>query len=120
MTNITKITVQELQNWLQDKTKAQPVVLDVRESWELETASLKQTTDLTVELKHIPMRQIPSMIGELKEVLADTPVVCMCHHGGRSLQTASFLEHNGFNHIFNVTGGIHAWATEIDSTIATY
>jgi rhodanese-related sulfurtransferase len=46
--------------------------------------------------------------------------VCICHHGARSMQVAAFLERQGFTSVTNLTGGIHAWATQVDNTMATY
>ena len=47
-------------------------------------------------------------------------IVCICHHGARSMQVGAFLERAGFEQVVNLTGGIHAWAMQIDSSMATY
>jgi rhodanese-related sulfurtransferase len=36
------------------------------------------------------------------------------------MQVAAFLERNGFGKMINLTGGIHAWALQVDSTMAKY
>lgn len=49
--------------------------------------------------------------------------VCLsmqCHHGVRSMNMALFLEKQGFADVVNVSGGIHALATEVDPTIGVY
>jgi rhodanese-related sulfurtransferase len=56
----------------------------------------------------------------LAELDADAPLVCICHHGGRSLQVAAFLEQHGFSQVSNLTGGVHAWALQVDSAMPTY
>ncbi len=95
--------------WLSDK-KSKPVLLDVREAWEISFANISGSLN-------IPMNQIPERLSELPK---ETHLVIMCHHGGRSQSVAQFLAHNGFNQLSNLIGGIHAWSTEIDSNIATY
>jgi rhodanese-related sulfurtransferase len=63
------------------------------------------------------MNAIPARVNELDR---DTPIACLCHHGGRSQQVANFLAQSGFNHLANVAGGIHAWASEVDSSVPRY
>ena len=67
-----------------------PLVLDVREPWELQTASVAATG---FELLAIPMASIPNQLVNLDPA---RPVACLCHHGARSMQVANFLEQNGF------------------------
>jgi len=87
-----------------------PVLLDVREHWEYALCSLPGSV-------HVPMREIPA---RLRELDPSRPIVCICHHGVRSLQVAMFLEHRGFESVFNLSGGIDAWAKEVDRSMATY
>ncbi len=105
----------DLPAWL-DKVKAygQPLVLDVREPYELERASIKADG---FELVHIPMGVIPPRLAELDP---SRPVACMCHHGGRSMQVASFLAHKGFAHVANISGGINAWSMQVDPSVPRY
>jgi rhodanese-related sulfurtransferase len=63
------------------------------------------------------MHSIPARLNELDK---EIPIVCICHHGVRSMQVGRFLEQQGFEQIINLTGGIHAWATQVDSTMQTY
>ncbi|MBM3355502.1 MAG: sulfurtransferase, partial [Betaproteobacteria bacterium] len=46
--------------------------------------------------------------------------VMICHHGGRSLQAAMFLERQGFACVFNLTGGIAAWSRSVDPSMPQY
>ena len=41
-------------------------------------------------------------------------------NGARSLQVAAFLERNGFGKTVNLTGGIHAWALQVDPAMPKY
>ena len=63
------------------------------------------------------MNAIPARQEELDPEAA---IVCICHHGARSMQVGYFLERNGFTQIINLTGGVHAWAQQVDSTMPTY
>jgi len=86
-----------------------PLVLDVREPWELDIVRLPGTLD-------IPMNEVPSRLSELPK---ERDIVVLCHAGGRSLNVARYLERLGYR-VANLTGGIHAWAIEIDPTLPTY
>lgn len=88
----------------------QPVILDVREPWELAVASLPGTV-------HIPLRDLARRVTELD---ASCDVVVMCRSGGRSQQAAQFLATRGFAHVSNLDGGILAWSREVDPTVASY
>ena len=44
----------------------------------------------------------------------------MCRSGGRSLSVARFLESQGYPSVANLTGGVLAWAREVDPSLATY
>ncbi len=90
-----------------------PILLDVREAWELQTASAKPEA---LDLVHMPMQSIPARLDELDKT---RPIACLCHHGGRSMQVASFLLQHGFQ-VVNVAGGIHAWSAQVDPSIPVY
>ena len=50
----------------------------------------------------------------------ETPIVTMCHHGMRSLDAAAYLRGNGFTDTKSMSGGIDAWALQIDSNVPRY
>lgn len=104
------VTAPELAAWLADNSRPRPVLLDVREPWEFQTCHIEGSLP-------IPMNTIPARLQELEE---DTPIVCICHHGARSLSVAAFLERNGFTQVTNLTGGVHAWAQQVDPSMPTY
>jgi rhodanese-related sulfurtransferase len=93
---------------------SKPVVLDVREPWELQTACIQEDG---FKLLRIPMREIPARLAELDP---SQPVACLCHHGMRSLQVANFLLQSGFTEVVNLQGGIDAWSHEIDPSVPRY
>ena len=104
------MTAPELAAWLADDTRAKPVLLDVRENAEFEICHIAGSVLM-------PMNTIPGRIDDLDE---DAEIVCICHHGARSMNVAAFLERNGFGKMVNLTGGIHAWALQVDGAMAKY
>ncbi len=104
------VSAPELAQWLADDGRPQPELLDVREPWEFQTCHIDGASAM-------PMRTVPARLAELDP---DQPVVCICHHGARSMQVASFLEQNGFADVINLTGGVHAWALQVDNKMPTY
>ncbi|XP_072985863.1 rhodanese-like/PpiC domain-containing protein 12, chloroplastic isoform X1 [Typha latifolia] len=89
-------------------------LIDVREPEEVAQASLPG-------FKVLPLRQFGtwgSVITDEFDPKKDTYV--LCHHGVRSMQVAKWLQTQGFNSVFNVSGGIHAYALKADSSIPTY
>lgn len=112
---VSQIRPSQLSAWLETaRAHGAPVVLDVREPAELALASVKADG---FELLTIPMSVIPPRLSELDP---EQPIACLCHHGGRSMQVASFLEARGFAHVANIAGGINAWSLELDPRIPRY
>jgi rhodanese-related sulfurtransferase len=101
------ITVQELHKLMNNKK--QIALVDVREKGERVMASIKGST-------HVPMMAIPHQLDKFKK---DEPIYLLCHSGIRSAQACLYLEQQGFDSI-NIIGGIHAWSTEVDSSVPTY
>jgi len=100
----------ELQSRLQDVTTAPPLLLDVREEWEFERGHL-------ADAQLMPMSRIQ---GQWQQLDPERETVVICHHGVRSFHVARFLEHNGFTNLINLTGGVDAWAKEIDPGMPLY
>lgn len=90
--------------------KKSALLLDVREPWEFETCHIPGSVLM-------PMHTVPARMQELEP---DDEIICICHHGGRSMQVVGFLMRQGFSNVINLSGGVHAWANEVDSTMPTY
>jgi len=106
--SVTEISPADLK--LQLDSPRPPLVLDVREKWELEAARLPGTLD-------IAMAEVPQRLAELPR---DRPIVVMCHGGARSMKVGNFLAQNGFDHVASLEGGIRAWAEDVDPSVGTY
>lgn len=107
---IRELAPEELSRWRADRSRAAPLVIDVREAWELERCALSDSV-------HVPMHELPSRLDELPR---GRDLVVVCHHGVRSRLAARFLEHAGFDPVWNLAGGVEAWATDVDPTMSRY
>jgi rhodanese-related sulfurtransferase len=104
------LSTRELAEWLVDADRAKPLLLDVREPWENNVCQIDGSL-------LAPMQTVPQRMNEWD---AARDIVCICHHGGRSMHVAMFLERHGFASVFNLTGGVDAWARQVDPTMPTY
>lgn len=100
----------ELLNWRADSGRPQPVLIDVREPWELEVCRIEGSVS-------IPLGQLPGRLGEIPR---DRPLVMVCHHGHRSQHAALYLRYAGFAQLHNLRGGIAEWAAEVAPTMKRY
>jgi rhodanese-related sulfurtransferase len=105
-----QISAPELAAWLSDAAREKPVLLDVREPWEFERARIEGA-------QLVPMREVPA---RLEEIDQSKPVVAICHHGGRSMQIALYLEKAGYNNVHNLAGGVDAWSRTVDPAVPLY
>ena len=84
-------------------------IVDVRPAEERALASLA--------IAHATFDDGPAAIEALPK---DTALAFLCHHGGRSAQAAEQFRALGFSKVHNITGGIDAWAQQVDGRIGTY
>jgi len=85
-------------------------LIDVREPDEWAIARLT-----SAEL--MPMSQFQQHAEELDTT---EDIVVYCHHGVRSGRVQDFLKAKGFTDVKNLTGGIDAWATQLDPAMKRY
>ncbi|MFW8745793.1 rhodanese-like domain-containing protein, partial [Mesorhizobium japonicum] len=87
-----------------------PTLLDVRDPAE---ASFVQLPESVL----IPLAELPGRLGELDR---DAPIVVYCHHGVRSSRALGLLQRSGFTRVRHLTGGIDAWAVQVDPEMPRY
>jgi rhodanese-related sulfurtransferase len=87
------------------------VLLDVREDHEVAFVALPGVV-------HIPLGQL--MGRAERELDPDAHVVCICHHGIRSMQATMFLKSRDFDHVQNLVGGMDLWSQRIDPALPRY
>ena len=102
-----EISVQELKE-MRDKGEDFQLI-DVREEFEYEVSNLGGTL--------IPLGGI---LIEADKISKDKPVIVQCRSGKRSAAAIMQLEQLGYTNLYNLQGGIMAWANEIDPTISVY
>lgn len=105
-----RVSPAELAAWRADAARDAPVVVDVREPWELERCRIADS-------RSIPLRELPAQAVGLPR---DRDLVLVCHHGGRSAQAATWLARNGFARVHNLEGGVDAWALTVDPAMHRY
>ena len=105
---IKEINVQTLKRKLDNKEDF--LLVDVRNQDEFDYCNINAVL--------IPMGEIPE---RYQEIPKDKDVIIHCHHGGRSKKVIAWLQDNfQYENLYNLTGGIHCWAEEIDSNIQMY
>lgn len=111
-----EITVSQLSEKLQ--SDEQFILLDVRELHELDYAKL---TDNRLEVT--PMSRLAQEGTQALSDAAqsqDATILVMCHHGSRSMQVTAWLAQQGWKNVFNVKGGIDAYARQVDESVGLY
>ena len=116
MINIPKsLTVFELNNWL-NSNKEKPIIIDVRESLEVETASLS-FVDIYIPISKVSYEYVSSLISNFP----NKKFVILCHRGIRSYNFAQWLIENELAiEVWNLKEGIDGWSIHIDSRISRY
>ncbi|MGD0961591.1 MAG: rhodanese-like domain-containing protein [Methylomonas sp.] len=105
---INQWTPKKLQQSLLDN---QPLLLlDVRAPHEFDYARIAGS-------QLMPLPQLPDRFHELPQ---HQDIVVICHHGVRSQQACLFLEHAGFQRLYNLIGGIDAWSVSCDPSVPRY
>jgi adenylyltransferase/sulfurtransferase len=87
-------------------------LIDVREEDEFQICRLEWA-----EL--IPLAQVPEQAPR-RLVDKDRTIIVYCHHGMRSQRACEWLRHAGYEQVFNLTGGIEAWADRVEPTMRRY
>jgi molybdopterin/thiamine biosynthesis adenylyltransferase/rhodanese-related sulfurtransferase len=105
--DVPTISVEELKKKLD--AKADVFILDVREPHEYQICNLRGYL--------IPVGDIPKRASELD---SSREIVAHCKVGGRSAKAVNFLRRAGFTKVYNLTGGINAWADRIDPKMPKY
>jgi adenylyltransferase/sulfurtransferase len=105
--DIPAISVEDLKKKLD--AKADVFILDVREPHEYQICNLRGYL--------IPVGDIPKRASELD---SSREIVAYCKVGGRSAKAVNFLRRAGFTKVYNLTGGINAWADRIDPKMPKY
>jgi rhodanese-related sulfurtransferase len=107
---IPQLAPAELVRWRADATREAPLLVDVREQWEF--AHCRIDGSLSIPLGELPHRQA--------ELPRERPLVMVCHHGRRSQHAAMILAGAGFPRVYNLQGGVEAWAVDVEPAMKRY
>jgi sulfur-carrier protein adenylyltransferase/sulfurtransferase len=103
---MNSITVSQLKNMIDNNEDFQ--LIDVREQHEYDNANINGVL--------IPMGEVASRYDEISK---DKKVIVQCRSGARSANVIGFLEQNfDYTNLYNLEGGIIAWANEIDDSLS--
>ena len=84
-------------------------LLDVRDENEFEISNIGGQL--------IPLPELAKRVNELD---ANSNIVTVCKMGPRGVKAAQVLQKAGFSHVWNLTGGIHAWSDRVDHSVRKY
>jgi rhodanese-related sulfurtransferase len=107
---IRELEPRELDAWLHDDQREQPLIVDVRESWEFDLCRIEPSL-------LVPLAALPAAVATLP---LDRDLVVVCHRGVRSLHAAAWLMSAGFGRVQHLRGGIAAWGDEVDAQMKRY
>jgi molybdopterin/thiamine biosynthesis adenylyltransferase/rhodanese-related sulfurtransferase len=103
-----EVSLETAHAWL--KASQAPLLVDVRESFEVEICQLPES-------RHLPLGQLPLAYSALPK---DRPLLVYCHHGMRSLKAVHFLRSKGFTLTSSLQQGIDGWAQRYDRSMRRY
>lgn len=107
---IPEITPSELKARLERGDKI--TIIDVREPNEWEIGNLEKHG-----AKLIPLGELPDRIDEIDP---NDEIVLHCRSGARSARALEMLRMEGYEHLWNLKGGILGWADEVDPSLPKY
>lgn len=86
-------------------------LVDVREADEWAIAQIP-------EAELIPLSKFQQLA--IQELAPEETIILYCHHGMRSARAQGFLKAQGYTNVLNLTGGIDAWALQVDPAMKRY
>jgi rhodanese-related sulfurtransferase len=105
--SVPEIRVEELKQRLDAGENL--FLLDVRDEFEYEISNIGGQL--------IPLAELSKRVNELD---ASRKIVAVCKMGSRSVKAVRFLHDAGFNDVWSLTGGIHAWSDRVDHSVRKY
>ncbi len=100
------------------KSDEEFILLDVREDDELRRAKVNDRRLVHAALSELSVKGMSMLAAPAQG--QERSVYVMCHHGNRSSQVTRWLIKNGWANVFNVSGGIDAYARKVDKSVGMY
>lgn len=114
--NVPEISAQELAAKLAAGEKF--TIIDVREAWEIETASIQDERVVAVPMSQVSVEGQSAFPEAARDFQAE--YVVMCHHGVRSANVTAWMRQEGWQNAVSLRGGIAEYAEEIDPSVGMY
>ena len=114
--SVPEISVQDLAKKLEAGEKF--TIIDVRETWEVETASIQDERVVVVPMSQVSVEGINAFPEATRDFQAE--YVVMCHHGARSANVTAWMLQQGWQNATSLAGGIGEYAEEIDPSVGMY
>ena len=116
MINIpNSLTVHGLNQWLNSNDE-NPIIIDVRESIEVDKASLP-FVDIYIPISKVSLEYVSTIVSKY----LNKKFVILCHRGIRSYNFAQWLVDTKLvKEVWNLEEGIDGWSIHIDSNIPRY
>jgi rhodanese-related sulfurtransferase len=111
-----EITVTDLGEKLKSDEKF--ILLDVRELSELDRAKITDNRLEVLSMSRLAREGVSALSETVRS--QEIPVYVLCHHGSRSIQVTGWLIQQGYKNAINVSGGIDAYARQVDSSVGLY
>ena len=105
--SVPEIRVEELKKRLDAGENL--FLLDVRDEFEYEISNIGGQL--------IPLPELSKRVNELD---VNQNIIAVCKMGPRSVKAAQLLHNAGFNNVWSLAGGIHAWSDRIDRSVRKY
>ena len=116
MPSVLEISVETLAEKLKSQEKF--VLLDVRETWELNLAKIGDARLEVAPTSHLANEGLVALPESVRS--RDAEIYVMCHHGVRSADVTGWLASQGWKKVFSVAGGIDEYARKVDSSVGMY
>ncbi|MFN7037488.1 MAG: rhodanese-like domain-containing protein [Bellilinea sp.] len=116
MTLPPEISPQQLHQQLRENSNW--LILDVREPYEWTRAFLHHPAVIAIPLSELAARGADALPEAARN--PQQPLVILCHHGERSRAVAAWLLAQGWQQVFNLAGGIDAYARLVDRQVGIY
>lgn len=116
MRSVPEVSVETLAEKLKSGQKF--VLLDVRETWEVNLARIDDARLAIAPTSRLANEGLAAMPESVQS--QDAEIYVMCHHGVRSADVTGWLASQGWRNVFSVAGGIDEYARAIDPSVGMY
>jgi rhodanese-related sulfurtransferase len=114
--SVPEISAQELAQKIKAGEKF--TIVDVREVWETEMASLHDERVVVVPMSKVSQEGQAAFPEETRDPQAE--IVVMCHHGVRSADMTAWMLQQGWQNVVSLRGGIAEYAEDVDPSVGMY